>query len=246
MMLAEQLCYLKTLAYLIAPELDAADLYIVDAERLPMLRRVNGAVAYAVPSGVEPIEAALQDAGLFEGRGPAVIFQRDMSHEDALVTLCHELGHLLPAPGDDALPVDVELQREQFSTFAESRDGDVEPGKPAWYPAHGKQFIRVALHCWWRLALRANHVTDLERLCGGWEYSLSPAYAYWQALGNEALLMQDATFREIVDSDLPPAFEALWRADLREWSKRNPQNREAPPRLSTVAVTDGAAGFPTD
>jgi hypothetical protein len=143
--------------------------------------------------------------------------------------LLHEAAHLLPyrapQPAPD-VPESVELAALAEWCSDPDRFGYELPRiHPAWHPGHGREFIRVALHLWWRAAL-AGVFTDFTRLCGGAVYSLSPAFAYWRALGNEPVLMKDATFAEILATPEPEAFREWWRADLAVWLRNNPNAKD--------------------
>jgi hypothetical protein len=100
--------------------------------------------------------------------------------------------------------------------------GEEERGKPLWFPNHGARFTRIAIHLWWRLALLGEFI-DFTSLCAGAQYSMSPCFLYWRALGAEPIRMQHATFAEIANSEPPAEFTEFWLADLAYWMDRNPQ-----------------------
>ena len=215
------------LALDVAPELQQEPPYIIKhPETLPTPTDV---AAYAMSGHSVAMQQHLADAGLWRGPGPVIAFvAEDLTRAELLVTLAHEVAHLLPYAHSPALPeiptadaIDEDVRKlKAWVSEAPPRSND----KPRWtYGGHGRDFVRIALHLWWRFALRG-HVLELDPLCGGMRYDLSPCYLYWRALGNEGVKMQDATFAEILAEKPPDLFNAIWYADLRAWMERNPQS----------------------
>lgn len=213
----------RNLALTLAPELSAAPLYILARPACLPIR--DGVLAIAIEDGLcVPLEEHLIETGAWQGRGPMIVFgDVDMTREICLGVFIHELAHVLPARRFDDVPLTAEQSEEwQRSIDEHLANEKPAPGVPRWSPGHGRTFIRIALHLWWRLAL-AGEVVPFDGLCAGFELDLSPAFRYWQAIGNEPVRMQHATFAEILATQAPAAFMDEWHANLRYFMSKNPQ-----------------------
>lgn len=215
-----QLQSLMDLAFAVAPELRRSPLYILDRRQdMP----TPNVVAYAQSTYCPLLRDSLAKCNRWIGPGPAIIFVKDdMPMEQLQVVLLHELSHLLPhSPQTETDPTDAERETavRDFSEWCVK--GESFPDSPLWHPGHGQEFVRIALHLWWRAALN-DVVVPFQDLCCGRRYSLSPAFCYWRAIGNEPLRMRDKSFAEILATEPPAEFTEWWQADLRCWMNHHP------------------------
>jgi hypothetical protein len=154
-----------------------------------------------------------------------------MERQEAYVVQLHETAHAVLLPREEQPAAEADEVADLAALTEWCRDPDracyeqLPAVYPGWFPSHGREFTRAALHCWWRAAL-AGVFTPLDGLCAGAVYSMSAAYAYWNALGAEPVRMKDATFAEILATPEPDEFRQWWRADLKCWLQRNPEAKE--------------------
>ena len=148
---------LRKMAMVLAPELGASPFYIVPdpfAMSYP-----DGARAYVMRGKCTPLEKYLVDSGQWLGPGPVIVFvNRNLSREETILVLLHELAHCLTyrplTPSVDLVPGAGD--NEQIAALQSwcANPEPAEAGKPQWVIGdHGKNFTRIALHLWWRAAL---------------------------------------------------------------------------------------------
>ncbi len=214
---AEWLC--RTVA---ERDLGATPLYIVPTCTLP--EDYGGTIdcrGFTTPS----LDLYLKDdIPKYRGRGPCMVIEypipgdllpEDVEHS-ALVTVLHELAHILDRPALYADRTGVNPDKIKFESLVvanpsrKPRRTDLPP-----YFGHASEFIRACLHLRHRVRLAGIHIAA-NNLCGGWQYGLSPASQYARALGNEPARMIDATFRDILTSPPPTPFRELWERDIRD------------------------------
>jgi hypothetical protein len=218
-----RLCELRSMAAKIAPEIDPYILADPFAMTCPSAAR-----AYAMRGQCSPLEKYLIDTGQWRGPAPIIVFvDQDVTRDEAIQTLLHELGHCLPyrAPEDRVDVVDPADAIEQFNILQEwcSNSEPADPMKPRWVIGdHGRNFTRTVMHLWWRAAM-LGEVVAFENLCCGPMYDLAPAYLFWRAIGNEPIRLQHATFSEILTTKPPQAFDDLWYGCLQHWMNNNPE-----------------------
>lgn len=213
---------LTDLAYLLAPELAVAPLYIKEQpECWPLPEWTLGCAQSGKLSTV--VIEHLTASGEYRGPGPFIALRPDMPRAQTLQVLVHEIAHCLPQAPVEVPPLTEESRREDEKAaalwYAADPPAAVE-GLPRWITtSHDRRFHRIALHLWWRLALLGEPV-PLHGLCGGMVMDLSPSGAYWNALGGEAVRMQHLTFSEILSEREPAAFRELWESDIDYFLKR--------------------------
>lgn len=210
----------------VAPEV--ADVYL-----LPQLEDVPepvACVAYALECGSTVVRHALERRGLWRGAAPMIVFVTipDERWELLGVTL-HEVAHLLPRQSiDDAPPTAAELARERklFASWAATPEPDARE-LPRWVQGHGRQFLRIAAHLWWRMRERFGlDVTRRHIVHDG--YDVSPLTEYTAALDAELRRTPlDASFGDILAAPEPKAFSQLWESDKTAWLESREQ-RNAP------------------
>lgn len=212
------------LALEIAPELRASPLYLLNDH--PQLESPREVIAYVQQRPTPQTRAYLRESGEWRGLGPAIVFvQQDLSEQAFLATLLHELAHCLPAESyADVVEETPAADAADRATFAEWA-ADPEPVstcKPSWaVGGHDRDFHLVALHLWWRAAVRG-HFCSPHDVGFGLRYDLSDWQFYWHALGADAVKKQDLTFAEIVAEGPPELFRKLWRSDLSRFLELHP------------------------
>jgi hypothetical protein len=138
-------------------------------------------------------------------------------------TSIHEWGHLIDLLFDFAAPAgDAETISRMAAAMCEAwgRAPRLPPGfegAPPWL-GHECRFVRACIHFWHRAAavvsLQPGDVLD------GPTYGLSPASAYAEALDAELQAFAGQPVRAVLDEPADPAFDALWREDVRRWAER--------------------------
>lgn len=220
---AERLC--RTIA---GRDLAGAPIYIVCQSQLPArFGSEDGSEGYTCPR----LDLYLKDhiGAAWRGRGPAmVINDRTLAaelHPDdvgyvILATVLHELAHILERR---TLAIDAtEFPEEplQFEVLALARE--TQPERPIDEPAfagHQAAFIRTALHVCNRAAM-AGTVIEPSAVFNGWQYGLTRTRQYAATLGDEPQRMPNKLFREILATDPPLEFLALWAADESAYARR--------------------------
>lgn len=180
------------------------------------------------------LDDCLVTAGEFDGPGRHIVFCEPASDEIRLPVLLHELAHCLPHTPRPVMP-SREFAEAEFKAFAIAPDAPAKAWSPPWDNDHGIQFIRAALHLWWRSAL-AGRFCYYQDVVNCHTYGLGPTIFYWLALGSEPVVMRDATFTEIFATDPPELFNELFIGDVRRWIKNNPQAKKDYERCM---ITDG-------
>ena len=213
----------KNIARKIAPELHP--LYVMRAsDCTSWYPRVEAEAGVALFGPCPPGRDQLIEAGLWVGPGPIILLvNEDLSRLATIATFVHELAHCLP-PTTFVDVVSTPENRAEYASQLQHFDtvGEGEPGTPAWFPNHGLHFMRMAIHCWWRLSLRCEIVVPVNCLMD-LIYDLSSLSWYWLALGNEPLKMKDELFSTIAATPITPAFSGLFQDDMRLWQERNPE-----------------------
>lgn len=215
---------MRALAVALAPELGQSVLYVVSHPSvLPMPPNTR---AYVVRGPCAPLEKHLRDVGQWAGPGPTIVFCAVKSRDELLVALLHETAHLLPhQPSAEAAALTPPSIADDTITFAAWAASPSPPADtPRWsYGDHGRDFVRIALHLWWR-AVCSGEMAEVNHLCAGSLYDLSAAHWYLRALGREPYAMREATFAEILATPAPKRFDDLWHDDLAHWMLNNPEH----------------------
>jgi hypothetical protein len=213
----------RNLCLAVAPELP--DLYLLP-EHPAELPRPDGVVAYCVTKQSPTLKDVLVKRGEWRMPAPSIVFLEEFQGEKSLGLVLHELAHTLPFRiADYFTPLSAQEETECRAAFTEfvAEPVDRSGRFPKWVSTHGKDFIRVALHLWWRAAL-LGHFVDLQELgVGGRGYDLSPVDWYFSALGSEPVRMQRQSFGEILATEPPTLFSNLWIGDVLEWMQGNKQ-----------------------
>lgn len=223
------LSHCENVAHTVAPELRDRPLYIVDGSTLTDLaigHHHHDCMGWA-HSGIVTNYALRERIGVaWQGPGPIISLLPDAIQSEwgadfrdgVLNTLLHELAHVLPPspdiPQDDFadvfdVPTIREWQRKKW-TEAQARP-DPTPG--AADDPHGSQFIRIVTHLWARSTLAGWNISSCN-LYGGDCWYLSQPPHFVAALLKEICEMRNAPFAEIIATDPPADFLALWRGGL--------------------------------
>lgn len=232
---------LRELAAAICPEVS---LYLFTARELEANGFARfGAWAWECPFNWRVL-ALLRAAGRWRGVRPIVVFDEELidrhahqhgwSPEKLTTTVfVHELGHCLPFESlPDPVAQDIEPDQTTLDRSAARYRRFVDaPPRPEPWAGHGHEFIRRALHLWWR-ADQAGCKIPLSILGCGRAYGLSHAREYLRALGNEPARMHDATFAEIEATPPPAEFVELFESDTTAWLDRHGPDRTPEPEAS--------------
>ena len=213
---------LRTIAHRIAPELESQPLYLVDGADLYPERF---ACAIAHRDGLATVRRFLEGTGEWCGPGPIISFLQPLSTLGRVAVLTHELAHVLPAtPCADVPATDESIAKAaNYIAFA----SDSAPDHPRWSPSHGREFVRILIHCWWRLAMHCEIVVPIQDTFHAHSYDLTCIQWYQVALGAEPIKMQHAGFAEIVATPEPEDFVGMWNADLNHWIETHPTEVQA-------------------
>lgn len=148
---------------------------------------------------------------------------RKVTRAEVLCVVLHELSHIvdrdyIPTP-DDAEPPATYLMRATEMVTQGIADADTTPeqdGRPP-YTHHEARFVRACCH----LSHRANAAgLPMPTLYDPDFYRLSSQFAYARALGDEPARFAGASIQVVLDLPAPPAFDALWAADVRRWEEK--------------------------
>lgn len=203
----------------VAPEVTQPP-YIVRQSDLPRLPIPVDTSAYASRDPSPAQRQALQDAGLWRGPAPLVVFTENLTDRlEAYGRFLHELAHLLPfAPAADTAYTPIELEASLHAVTAWAAEGNAEIADlPRWAPHHGRQYVRVTCHLWFR-ALRLCCLDVPPRYIMHWEYDLSPLSKYLEALTGELRATDSSTpFVDIVAAPVPESFADRFNADKAAW-----------------------------
>ncbi len=209
----------RTLATTVGPELASHPLYVCDSDVFNGLPTTRDCLGWAnrMQSATSP---------LFKDRipewsapGPVICLDGDAIRNEygdddfrdgVLATSLHEVAHLVPVSEifcDDVLErMDPSFVHSwQLAKLTEYSD------RPAASHAadHGCEFIRLALHCWFR-ATAAGWTIPIYRLFGpDCPVFLQPPH-FLAALMGELTSMQTAPFVEIEAREPPAGFTELW------------------------------------
>jgi hypothetical protein len=83
---------------------------------------------------------------------------------------------------------------------------------PAWW-RHGWEFIRAALHVFYRAELLGLHFEDREICCAGWRYGLSGLAKYRERLFGEPAAWEGRPISELAGTPPPYEFRRLFDCD---------------------------------
>lgn len=205
----------------VAPEIEQEP-YLVCQSDLPGLPAPIETGAYANPSPSPAIRQALQDAGLWRGPAPAIVFVEPLTDRlEAYGRFLHEVAHLLPftTVADTVFtPTELATDRTAVAAWALEPDGNCAC-MPRWYPHHGRQYLRIVCHLWYR-ALRVCCLDIPVRYVVHHEYDLSPLSEYLHALGPELLATDPSMpFAEVVALPMPDSFSNLFNDDKTAWMR---------------------------
>ena len=207
------------MARLVAPELAARPLYVLNAAELPWLPPAAGdCLGFAIPDFVDcNVVDALGDR--WQGAGPVIILQPCDFRPKLLQTMLHELGHVLPAkcPADMRDLVD---DPAKFKTWQHQKlaVGLALPDLPMGDPddCHDHRFVRRCLHLFTR-ATAAGYDVPLHGL-----FQLPtmtwPAH-FLPLVLREAQVMRGHRFSEIEQTPAPEDFLAMWNDCLALYHK---------------------------
>lgn len=213
----------------VAPEVEQEP-YIVWQHELPGLPEPCETAAYAQQQPCTATREALQAAGVWRGPAPVVSFVTPLVDRwEAYGRWLHELAHLLPfrSVSDVAYtPAELTESREQYAAWAHAGSHTIKD-LPRWAPHHGRDFLRVACHMWYR-ALNVCHLDVPTRWVVHDEYDLSPLGEYIVALHPELKATDPATpFCEIVSQAAPDAFLEQFARDKETWLNREVKHADA-------------------
>jgi hypothetical protein len=211
----------------IAPEVTQAP-YIVWQANLPGLPSPVETSAYATPDPSPATRQALRDAGLWRGPAPAVVFVSPLDDRwEAYGRFAHELGHLVPfRPAPDTVHTPVELETDRHAVAAWAAEGNADIGLPRWAPHHGRQYVRIAAHLWYR-TLELCCLDIPKRYVLHHEYDLSPLDEYVGTLMPELRSTDPNTpIADILAMPEPDAFQVLFDRDKDRWLRSKESTRE--------------------
>jgi hypothetical protein len=163
----------------------------------------------------------LESWGVWEGRGFACVIRDDWHATEfaALDTVRHELAHGLASTSPLATMTPEEnaacaLPAQKLDQLSAADEPDAPKAKHAtpWF-AHEDRFIRAGLHVLYRAGNFGHRTTPQAMSIACVKYGLSAGQRYALALGSEARDREHESFRSILDSPVPVAFDRLWQAD---------------------------------
>ncbi len=178
------------------------------------------------------------------GRGPAIIVcdrriraeARELADGDERladgIAACriyaaalHEAAHAIDG-GIDLEP--VEAPCEIAATVSRYRmlaavAADFQFSVP--WLGHDASFIRALCHLVHRSRSLTPRLPTVFLFCHD-RYGLSPLLAYRDALGPELESFSTLPVRKILTTSSPPAFAALWQADVQRWTKNQSNEKE--------------------
>lgn len=212
----------RQLAAVVAPELAAAPLYILDAP--PGWNPDPSSEACALVVRDCEVEQHLRDTGAWKGAGRTIIFHPERIATAAeshyvdkqaflLAAAVHELAHAVrlpalrnkPAPTPREVSEDVAINRRLEALQPEA-------DRPFWFGDHGCAFIRAAIHLA-RRGWKAGYEFPGAMLA----HTLTPLFFYDKALGDEPERFATKTFDEIKTILPPVEFTDLYFRDVAAW-----------------------------
>ena len=214
---------MQAMARMVAPEIDQP-LHILRQQDVPRLP-VPFARAWCQRQPTPATQVALQDAGLWRGPGPVVIFvERLTDRLEAFGRFLHELAHVVPyMPASEPTYTLDELAASRSAQAAWAIAPD-PVDLPRWADGHGREYLRVACHLWFR-AYELCYLDVPPRYVLHHEYDLSPLGSYIDALTPELRTTDPGTpFADVVALPLPDAFQSLFEADKAAWLQRQKES----------------------
>ena len=210
------------------------------------------------------LERHLREAGRWRGRRPAVLLNdqaigawanervepENLEAEVKRVTfgtLAHELSHVLlrPWPHYDDSPsvLDWDYETAMFKALAtlpsdQVRQRTAMMGRSPW-AGHEAKFIRMSLHCGFRLARASGVEIAAAVIVSTQSYELSHTCHYAATISDEVVRLADVALADLARIAPPPAFRSLWTSDLRAWFL----SLESPTAEQTRAFTTGVNLF---
>ena len=213
---AEELCHAVA-----SHDLGETPLYIVSQSDLPEgFGSGDPCYGYTTPSLDLYLQDHIRD---WRGRGPCMVINDLALREDHLsdeleyptcAYVLHELAHILDRPAlfQDRTGVDPKRLIFEKLVVASATQRPARTDLPPYF-GHEHAFIRIAIHLCHRAGRNGISVAPAV-VCAGYQYRLSHAARYQEALGDEPRRCVDLSFREILASPAPRPFLDLWRADL--------------------------------
>ncbi|NLX55584.1 MAG: hypothetical protein GXY58_10755 [Planctomycetaceae bacterium] len=209
------------MARMVAPEIDQP-LHILRQQDVPRLP-VPFARAWCQRQATPATQVALQDAGLWRGPGPVVIFRLPLVDRlESFGVFAHEVTHLVPfAPAVSAEYSPTDL----FESFGVLAAWAAEPpetvaARPPWADGHGPTYIRAAAHVRHRLLeVCALDIPPRYIVHEGYAPLDFPSLirSLRPELGSASL---DAPFAEILAAAPPAEFLDLFEEAERKWRER--------------------------
>jgi hypothetical protein len=202
--------------------------YFLDAAEFAP--HVSKACVYgmAFPHADAIIRQALIDRGEWYGPQPIIVLDFERMRNDAAAygwdlqqliwcVTCHEVAHITPRRFVADVPFEptrreVDQLRERFI----KREATYRPAVP-WGDGHGLEFTRRALHLGARAQMSGWGFPATPFLCAGFNYELSPAMSYLDALDGEPQRMRGATLAEIEATEPPAEFTQLFNDDTARY-----------------------------
>ncbi len=212
-----QLGKLHEIALQLAPELASAGLRLFRHEDDWPIRK--GVSAYCVIGRHIAIRNTLRLRGEWLGHWGAFIVFVD---RPTLGLLLHEMGHRLPA--EPLIPDNIEPMAEHVAAEVAylTREPEQNTSRKPW-EGHDAAWIRRTLHLHWRAWQLGYEVGLPEMQVAGPIYGLSQPWQYMHALDDEYERMAGATFSEIEAEPMPTEFIELWRRDVKDYYRSNPE-----------------------
>jgi hypothetical protein len=165
----------------------------------------------------------------YRGRGPCIVvndFVLDPNEPeyDFKSTALHELAHVLERPALFELPSAVTTEGiARVSAVLTAAINDEEEMDCAAVNVHGIEFMRAAVHLCYRAAVNGILISPDDVI--GSSKGASAEWVYEMALGDEPERRASDLFRDILSSDPPAEFNAVWQRD----QKRIERQRKAAP-----------------
>lgn len=201
----------------LGPPTDGPGVFGVASEYLAWMLRpqLERAGRWRGPGGVVVVDIA-RIAGAARTRPPGI--RRRWFRMTAYSIIVHELAHVaLMAPAPEPTAGVVQMAR---ATMAEDVDGAATriPESTPWLH-HELPFIRVALNLAYR-ARRLGLPVDPWEVANTSSYCLSHTSRYERALWPEIDANPHTPLAELLATEPPPAFAAVWEADIQEHARR--------------------------
>jgi hypothetical protein len=207
-----------SIAATVAPEVTQPP-YLVRQADLPGLPVPVETRAYCQQQPSPATTQALRDADLWRRPAPVIIFVEPLTDRlEAYGRCLHELAHLLPfRPVVAADYTPEQLQDSHVAVAAWAAEGNADIGLPRWAPHHGRQYVRIAAHLWYR-TLELCCLDIPKRYVLHHEYDLSPLDEYVGTLMPELRSTDPNTpIADILAAPAPQAFTDIFEQDKSCW-----------------------------